>query len=324
MHLGRIGEWVAQYGIGASPMLQVGIGLLLVGFAFKVAAAPFHMWTPDVYEGAPTPYTAYMAAAVKAGAFAAFIRVWLEAFPVAGADVASHKVLWYLAVVTMIVGNVIALAQRNIKRMLAYSSIAHAGYILVGVVAGTTLGAAAFLFYLVAYTLATMGAFAVVIALDLTGERNQNIADYSGLWRERPWLAIAMAVFMLALLGFPLAGGVGFFAKWYMIQSALEAPQPQTRLAVWLVLTSVVSAGYYLYVVMVMFMRPRAADAPAIAPVPALTKVVIGASVALILLFGVLPSPLLRFASRNALPAAAGAPPATAAPATPVAVAGGQ
>jgi NADH-quinone oxidoreductase subunit N len=310
MQLTRIGAWVAEHGLATSPMMQIGIGLILVGFAFKVAAAPFHMWTPDVYEGAPTPYTAFMAAAVKAAAFAAFLRVWLEAFPLAGADQASHRVLWYLSVVTMVLGNVIALAQRNIKRMLAYSSIAHAGYILVGVVAGTTLGAAAFLFYLVAYTLATMGAFAVVIAIDQAGERNQSVADFAGLWRERPWLAVAMAVFMLALLGFPIAGGVGFFAKWYVIQSALQADSPQTRLAVWLVLTSVVSAGYYLYVVMVMFMRPRPADAPAVARVPGATRFVIGATAALILLLGIYPTPLLRFASENTLSVeASGAPP---------------
>jgi NADH-quinone oxidoreductase subunit N len=309
LNFASIGEWVSRNGLASSPMLQIGIGLLIVGFAFKVAAVPFHMWTPDVYEGAPTPYTAYMAAAVKAGAFAAFLRVWIEAFPGAHGDVASHRVLWYLAVVTMVVGNVFALAQRNVKRMLAYSSIAHAGYILVGVVAGNALGSSAFVFYLVAYTLATMGAFAVVVALDTAGERHQQIDDYAGLWRVRPWLAVSMAVFMLALLGFPLAGGVGFLAKWYMLQSALDSAAPQTNLAVWLVLTSVVSAGYYLYVVMVMFMRPRAADAPAPAATPWLTKLVIGGAVAAILLLGVLPQPLITFARDSALPIAERAAP---------------
>ena len=259
-NLARVGAWVARSGIASSPMLGVGVALLLVGFGFKVAAAPFHMWTPDVYEGAPTPYSAFMAAAVKAAAFAAFLRVWLEALPVTPSDTASHRVLWELAVVTMLVGNVVALAQQNMKRLLAYSSIAHAGYLLVALVAGTTLGASAFLFYLVAYTLATMGAFAVVVALDSTGERHQAVADYSGLWRVRPSLAIPMAVFMLALLGFPIAGGVGFFAKWYILQAALK--QAQNNLAVWLVLTSVLSAGYYLYVVMVMFMRPAPSGVP--------------------------------------------------------------
>jgi NADH-quinone oxidoreductase subunit N len=290
----------AAGGIGDSPMMQVGIALLLVGFAFKVAAAPFHMWTPDVYEGAPTPYTAYMAAAVKAGAFAAFVRVWLEAFPLLPqTDASMAMALWYLAVVTMVVGNVVALAQRNIKRMLAYSSIAHAGYLLVAIVVSTPVGASAFLFYLVAYTLATMGAFAVVMAVSSRGEGRQQISDYAGLWQERPWLAIAMAVFMLALLGFPLFGGIGFFAKWYVLEAALG--QQKTYLAIWLVLTSVVSAGYYLYVVMVMFMRSRPHDAPALPPIPGATRFVIAATVALILLFGVYPQPVIRFARASTL-----------------------
>jgi NADH-quinone oxidoreductase subunit N len=299
--LSDIAAFVAREGgIAGAPMMQIGIALLLVGFAFKVAAAPFHMWTPDVYEGAPTPYTAYMAAAVKAGAFAAFVRVWLEAFPLLPqTDAPMALALWYLAVVTMVVGNVVALAQRNIKRMLAYSSIAHAGYLLVAIVAGTPIGASAFLFYLVAYTLATMGAFAVVMAVSTPGEGRQQISDYAGLWRERPWLALAMAVFMLALLGFPLFGGIGFFAKWYVLEAALD--QSKTYLAIWVVLTSVVSAGYYVYVIMVMFMRPRPDDAPALPPVPGATRFVIAATVALILLFGVYPQPVLRFARASTL-----------------------
>ncbi|MGI8498661.1 MAG: NADH-quinone oxidoreductase subunit N [Gemmatimonadaceae bacterium] len=292
-NLAAIGQWASVAGRASSPMLLVGIALLLVGFAFKVAAVPFHMWTPDVYDGAPTPYSAYMAAAVKAGAFAAFFRVWLEAFPLAAPS--WHGALWWIAAITMVVGNLVALAQSSIKRLLAYSSIAHAGYILVALVSGTALGAASFLFYLTAYTLATMGAFAVVIALGQAGEIRLAVTDYSGLWRVRPWLALAMAVFMLALLGFPLAGGMGFFAKWYVLQAALRAPQPQTRLAVVLVLTSFVSAGYYLRVLKVMFMNPRAADMPDPMRVPALTQIVIGFAAGLLLVFGILPSPALEF-----------------------------
>jgi NADH-quinone oxidoreductase subunit N len=258
------------------------------------------MWTPDVYEGAPTPYTAYMAAAVKAAAFAAFLRVWMEAFP--AQQGAWHAAVWWLALITMIVGNLIALAQRNVKRLLAYSSIAHAGYILVAVVVATPAGASAFLFYLVAYTLATMGAFAVVIGLEQAGERGQDIGDYAGLWSVRPRLALAMAVFMLALLGFPIVGGMGFFAKWYVLQAALD--RQQNQLAVGLVLTTVVSAGYYLYVVMVMFMRPRPAEAASPSPLPRATGVVIATAVAALVVFGIFPSPALRFASRSALPQA--------------------
>src|SRR5207248_658259 len=172
-----------------------------------------------------------------------------------------HQAVWWLAAVTMVVGNLVALAQRNVKRLLAYSSIAHAGYILVAIVVGTNLGSSAFIFYLFAYTIATLGAFAVIVALGRSGEDNLSVEEYAGLWDVRPGLAVAMAVFMLALLGFPIFGGIGFFAKWYIIKSAISATAPQFRLAVILVLTSLVSAGYYLYVVMVMFMRPREDDA---------------------------------------------------------------
>jgi NADH-quinone oxidoreductase subunit N len=297
-----------------NPLLLAGIGLLIVGFCFKIAAVPFHMWTPDVYEGAATPITAFMAAAVKAAAFAAFLRVWIEAFP--GATAAWIHPLQWLAVITMIGGNVVALQQKNMKRMLAYSSIAHAGYLLVTVVVANSLGASAFLFYLVAYTLATMGAFAVVIALGEPGERNQEIADYAGLWYVSPWLASAMAVFMLALLGFPIAGGMGFFAKWYVINAALQAPHPQTVLAVILVIASVISAGYYLGVVLVMFMKPRASDAVVVRPVQTGTFLVIYLSAFILLLFGVLPNGFVMLA-RDSVPIsmvnAPAGPPVTAA-----------
>jgi NADH-quinone oxidoreductase subunit N len=297
-----------------NPLLLAGIGLLIVGFCFKVAAVPFHMWTPDVYEGAATPVTAFMAAAVKAAAFAAFLRVWIEAFP--GASAAWIHPLQWLAVITMVAGNVVALQQKSMKRMLAYSSIAHAGYLLITVIVANSLGASAFLFYLVAYTLATMGAFAVVIALGEPGERNQQIADYAGLWYVSPWLASAMAVFMLALLGFPIAGGMGFFAKWYVINAALRAPQPQTVLAVILVIASVISAGYYLGVVLVMFMRPRAENALVVRPIPTGTFLVIYLSAFTILLFGILPNGFVSLA-RNSVPIsmvnAPAGPPVTAA-----------
>jgi NADH-quinone oxidoreductase subunit N len=278
-------------------MLLIGIGLLIVGFGFKVAAVPFHMWAPDVYEGAPTPITGYMAVAVKAAAFAALLRVWREAFP--GALGSWHFAMWWLAVLTMVVGNLVALVQKNLKRMLAYSSISHAGYLLVAVVANNQLGSAAFLFYILAYTLATMGAFAVVIALGEPGERNQSLSDFAGLWTVRPWLASAMAVFMLSLLGFPIAGGMGFFAKWYVLQAALAATHPETALAVIIVLTSVMSTGYYLAVVMVMFMRPRPANAPPVRPVRAPTFLVIYASAIVLLFFGIFPAGLLGVARVN-------------------------
>jgi len=304
--LSTIGTKVTGATISSAPMLMAGIALLLVGFGFKIAAVPFHMWTPDVYEGAPTPITAYMAAAVKAAAFAALFRVWREAFP--GAIASWHLALWWLAVLTMVVGNIVALAQKNIKRMLAYSSIAHAGYLLVAVVANSQLGSAAFLFYVLAYTLATMGAFGVVIAVGEPGERHQQLSDFAGLWTVRPWLAAAMAVFMLALLGFPIAGGMGFFAKWYVLQAALNAIHPETSLAVVLVLTSVLSAGYYLAVVMVMFMRPRSADAPALRPVRAPTFLVVYASAIILVFFGIFPEGFVDLAGNSGPTITASAP----------------
>src|SRR5688572_26510366 len=305
-NLTQIGERVAQVGLSSNALLVVGIALLLIGFGFKVALAPFHMWAPDVYEGAPTPITAYMAAAVKAAAFAGFLRVWLEAF--SGVTSSWHGPVWWLAVVTMVVGNLIALAQKNIKRMLAYSSIAHAGYIMVAIAIATPAASSAFMFYLLAYTLATFGAFGVIVAVEREGGRRLNIEDYAGLWSVRPWLATAMAVFMLALLGFPIFGGIGFFAKYWIIQSALQAPVPQTKLAVILVLTSVVSAGYYLYVVMVMFMRPRAENAMPVAASSGWTRSVIAAAAILILVLGVLPNSVIRWTQRSGTtaPVAAG------------------
>jgi len=293
----RIAANIGKFHLEHSALLLVGVALLLVGFGFKVAAAPFHMWAPDVYEGAPTPITAYMAAGVKAAAFAAFFRLWLEAFP--SLLTTWHQAVWWLAALTMIVGNLVALAQRNIKRLLAYSSIAHAGYILVAMVVGTKLGSSAFMFYLFAYTMATLGAFAVIVALGARGEDRMSVEEYAGLWTVRPGLAGAMAVFMLALLGFPIFGGIGFFAKWYVLQAALQAPFPQTRLAVLLVITSLVSAGYYLYVVMVMFMKPRDATASMPDRTGGWTRAVVWGSVAVILFFGLFPDAIVSFTRRS-------------------------
>jgi NADH-quinone oxidoreductase subunit N len=278
----------------SSPILLIGIALLLVGFGFKVSTVPFHMWAPDVYDGSPNPVTAYMAATVKAAAFAAFLRVWLEAFP---SEYGTwHRAIMGLAIATMIIGNAIGLQQRNLKRLLAYSSIAHAGFILVAIATGTVQGASAMLFYLLAYTLATFGAFAVIIVMS-RGDAPVTTDDLSGLWTVRPWLAVAMTVFMLALMGFPIVGGIGFLAKWYILKAALQAPEPQITLSVVLVLTTVISAGYYLYVVMVMFMRPRRSEAPAVARTPGWTRFVMVACAAAILILGIMPDYAVRYAS---------------------------
>jgi len=288
-NLAHIAERMNASGTGSpSALMLAGIAFLIVGFGFKVATVPFHMWAPDVYDGAPSAITAYMAATVKAAAFAAFLRVWLEAFP--GVYSAWHTALAALAIATMIVGNAIGLAQRNLKRLLAYSSIGHAGYLLVAIAPGSLQGASAMLFYLFIYTLATFGAFGVIIAMTRPGRGTVMIDELSGLWAVRPWLASGMAVIMLALLGFPIFGGAGFFAKWYVIKAALQAPIPQTALVVALVLTSVVSAGYYLYVIVVMFMRAPNADAPPVPPTPRLTRLVLVVTVVGILVLGVYPN----------------------------------
>ena len=277
---------------GGSPLFVIGIAMLLIGFGFKVATVPFHMWAPDVYDGSPSPITAYMAATVKTAAFAAFLRAWLEAFP--SAFNAWHPAVVGLAIATMVVGNAIGLWQQNIKRMLAYSSIGHAGYLLVALAAGTTQGASALIFYLLIYTLATFGCFAVVSSLTRTGAGTVRLDELAGLWSVRPWTAFGMAVLMLALLGFPIFGGAGFFAKWYVIQAALQSDTPQTLLVVVLVLTTVISAGYYLYVIRVMFMRPRIEGLALPARAGGLTRVVLVATVLLLLILGVVPDYVVR------------------------------
>jgi NADH-quinone oxidoreductase subunit N len=267
------------------------VGLLLVGFGFKVSAVPFHMWAPDVYDGAPTPVTAYMAAAVKAAGFAALVRVVYTAL----GDVPAvwQTVVWWLAVITMIVGNLVALAQRRVKRLLAYSSIAHAGYLLAAVTAGTAAGGSAFVFYALAYTLMTVGAFAVLAAIGRDGESDVTVDQLNGLAARRPWVALAMSVFMLSLLGFP--GTAGFIGKWLILSSVVGADFE--TLAVVLVLASVVSAGYYLPIIMAMYMRP--ADDPSVAEGTSLVggaRAVVAAMTIALLLFGVWPNRVIDLA----------------------------
>ncbi|HEY2824286.1 MAG TPA: NADH-quinone oxidoreductase subunit N, partial [Gemmatimonadales bacterium] len=281
----------ATKALAGNAMLMIGVGLLLVGFGFKVAAVPFHMWAPDVYDGSPTPITAFMAAAVKAAAFAALTRIVVGSF--ASAFAPWQTGLWWLAATTMIVGNLIALSQRHLKRMLAYSSIGHAGYLLTAVATGTVLGASAVMFYVVAYTLMTLGSFAVLAALGQDGEREVLIDDLSGLAQRKPWLAFAMAVFMLALLGFPGTGG--FIGKWLILSATVEAHQ--YRLAVLLVIASVISAGYYLPVVMAMYMKPPAfPDAHQSLTLSRASRWVVAVAAVLILLLGAWPNPALDVA----------------------------
>jgi NADH-quinone oxidoreductase subunit N len=279
---------------GAEPLMLAFAGaLLLVGLGFKVAAVPFHMWTPDVYHGAPTSAVAFMAVGAKAAGFAVLLRLLLVGFPVA-AEVWAPLV-GLLAAVTMIWGNVAAIAQSDIKRMLAYSSIAHAGYLMMAVAAGSTRTAApaavsGALFYLLAYGVTTIGAWAVVLALERSDGSGTAIGDYAGLGRRRPWLALAMTVFMLSLIGVPPT--LGFLGKFVVFGSAVDAGL--VGLAVIGVLTSLVSAFYYLRVVVYMYMRPGEAEVRREAWLTA----AIAATALATFFLGLLPGPMLELAAR--------------------------
>ncbi len=274
-------------------LAAAGAAMMLVGFGFKVAAVPFHMWTPDVYEGAPTVVTAFMSVGAKVGGFAAMIRVFVSALPELGDSWAPAVAA--IAALTMILGNVVALAQRNVKRMLAYSSIAHAGYILIGLAAavGSAEAVPAALFYMLAYLFTNIGAFAVVMAVERREGRGLDLDDYKGLARRSPALALALAFFMLSLTGVPPTGG--FMGKFYLFRAAIEAD------LVWLaivgVVTSVVSGYFYLRLVYLAFMYDG--EGEVVAP-PALNFVV-GFTALATLLLGLLPGPWLQAAQQAML-----------------------
>lgn len=231
------------------PIALIGLGLVVVGFAFKISSVPFHQWTPDVYEGAPTAVTAFMSVTVKAASFAALLRLLVLALPETLDKL--HGVLWVLSAATMVVGNVMAVIQENVKRMLAYSSIAHAGYILIGFVTATADGYAAVVFYLIAYTFMNLGAFSVVVVLAHRGKDCDRMESFAGLARTRPGLAAMMTVFMVSLAGIP--GTVGFIGKFTIFTAAAEAGEiPLMLLGV---MTSVVSVYYYLRLTVLMYMR---------------------------------------------------------------------
>jgi NADH-quinone oxidoreductase subunit N len=289
--LSSIAAYIAKAGPQEKMLVLAGMALLLVGFGFKVAAAPFHVWTPDVYEGSPTAVTALMAVGVKAAGFAAFARVFMHTLTLLSADWSG--VLWVL---TMTIGNVTAILQRNIKRMLAYSSIAHAGYLLVGMVAGGEYGGTAVLFYLIAYTLMTLGAFAVVIALGRRGAPNENLDDYAGVGFRYPFLGLAMAIFMLSLAGIPPL--VGFIGKFYIFSAAVRAGY--VGLAVIGVLNSVVSVYYYLGVLVRMYMVEGVLEIPVPSSRPYLFATLL-LTIAGTILVGLFPGPLFELARQSFL-----------------------
>ena len=290
--LDRIGTLMASRSLSPEPLQLIAVGLLLVGFAFKVSAIPFHMWTPDAYEGAPTAVTGFMSTGVKAAAFAAFARVFLSAFEPLHPQ--WRALVWATAMATMIGGTLAGVAQTSVKRLLAYSSIAHAGYLLVALVSANDVGKEAVLFYLLAYAVTNLGAFGIVAVLETSDRPFDKVGDYAGLWNERPGLAAMMTLFLLSLGGFPPFAG--FIAKWYVFSAAVRAGE--NWLAIVGVLSSVVSVFFYLRIVVMMYMTP--ADRPAgRVEIPLVVRVALVASAAAVFYLGLLPSRVIEWASRS-------------------------
>lgn len=273
-------------------LLIGGVLLFIVGLAFKVSAVPFHMWTPDAYQGAPTPVTGFMAAAVKTAGFAAIVRiVTIELAPAAPI---WESVLWWLAMLTMIVANFLALAQDDVKRLLAYSSIAHAGYLLVGVVAANELGRSATLFYLAVYAVMTLGSFAIVYVVAGDGDHRTRLSDYRGLGWQRPVLAAALVLFLLSLAGFPPTAG--FVAKLYILMAAVEAGR--IELAITLALTSFVSYYYYLRIIWKMYFEEPSDDVVRVRAPGLAFRIAATLAVIAILAAGLFPGRALETSSR--------------------------
>jgi NADH-quinone oxidoreductase subunit N len=308
-NLPEIGAFLAHNVITSNGVLLAGLGLLLVGFGFKIAAVPFHMWTPDVYQGSPTPATGFMSAIAKAGGFAALLRVFVSTFPTLRSD--WQPVVWVLAVLTLIVGAAAALVQRDVKRMLAYSSINHAGFVLLGLQAATAKGVAASDYYVFTYAFATLGAFAVVELVGGRGDRRHDLEDYRGLSRSHPVLATTFAVFLLAQAGVPFT--TGFFAKLYVVEAAVGAHS--YALAVIAMASAAIAVFFYLRVVLVMFVAepqvayastneeplPLPAQPTPILPVSAIVGIGIFLALGVTVVFGIWPAPLVDFARQATL-----------------------
>jgi len=286
--LAGIAEAIGSGQMSSQPLVLMGMVLLVLGFGFKVAAVPFHMWTPDVYQGAPTPVTAFMAVGPKAAAFAAFFRVFTEAMP----ELASSwdMILSIIAVITMFVGNLGAIVQTNIKRLLAYSSISHAGYLLIAIIARNSLGGSALVFYMLVYTFMIFGAFGIVILIGREGKENLELEDYSGLGFQSPLLALSMSIFLLSLGGLPPLAG--FIAKFYIFQAALN--EGYVILVVLAVLNSAISFYYYLRVIVYMYMKePQGEFQITLTPITLLVVVI---SVLVTVELGLFPGPVLSLA----------------------------
>jgi NADH-quinone oxidoreductase subunit N len=335
-NLTQIADFLSKNAVLTNGLLLAGLALMLVGFAFKVAAVPFHMWTPDVYQGAPSPVTGFMSAVAKAGAFAAMLRVLFTSFGIVSSD--WKPIIYGLAVLSLVLGSVLALRQRDVKRMLAYSSINHAGFILLGVEGATTRGVSASLYYLFAYTFMTIGSFAVVTVLGREGDGDHDLTRYRGLARRQPLLALSFAVLLLAQAGAPFT--TGLWAKLQVVLATISAGA--VPLGVIAMVTAAIAAYFYLRVAVLMYApgaddgeQPAAArtapeaapsswaspgavsgtistlnaeilladeapaatseETPSVVPVPALTAVAIGLCLAVTVVFGVWPAPLLDF-----------------------------
>jgi NADH-quinone oxidoreductase subunit N len=281
--------------VGQEGLLLAGVALIAVGLLFKVGAAPFHAWTPDVYQGAPTPITGFMAACTKVAAFGAMARILYVAFGGVRSD--WQPMFWAIAIMTMVVGVVVALTQTDVKRMLAYSSIAHAGFVLTGIVAADALGTASVLFYLVAYGFTTLGAFAVVTLVRDAGGEATHLAKWAGLGRRSPLVAATFALFLLAFAGIPFTSG--FIGKLVVFSAAIEAGA--LPLVIVGVVASAVAAFFYVRVIVLMFFSEPAADGPTVAVASPWTTVGIALGVAATVVLGILPGPLLELAEQAAI-----------------------
>lgn len=295
-NLAAIRDYLGAAALADDGLLLAGFGLLLVGLGFKVSAVPFHTWTPDVYQGAPSPVVAYMASAVKVAGFAALVRVFVVTFGLYAED--WQPIVYAIAIATLVVGAVAAVVQTDVKRMLAYSSINHAGFLLVGVEAASADGTASIAFYLAAYSMLVIGSFAVVSLVAGEGDGHTTVADFAGLARRRPWLAFMFTVLLFSQAGVPLT--TGFFAKFYAITAAVD--ERSWALAIVAMITAVISAFLYLRIVVSMWLTDEADDDGRVIPVPATAAGVVVITVAFTLVFGIWPDPIVELA-RDAVPA---------------------
>lgn len=292
-NLAEIAAFIKANGVASNTSLMMSFVLFITGFGFKIASVPFHMWAPDVYEGAPTPITAYLSAGSKAAAFSVMMRVLISAFDLSSGH--WWQILWVIAVLTMTLGNVVALVQTNVKRLLAYSSIAHSGYLLIGLIAASQVGYAAMLVYLVSYVFMTLGAFTLIILLCAQNVKGDQIVDFKGLAKTNPVVALTFILFALSLIGIPPTAG--FVGKFYLFNAAIQGGF--YWLAIIGILNSAVSLYYYFRIVQVMYMDdPNRTTALSFSPQ---IKVTLGVTAFATLVLGLYPEPIIKAAIHSVL-----------------------